>query len=82
MARTFHLTIAKVGENLFDGDALSLTVPGAEGVLTILANHEALVAPLKAGTISFEAAGGEKQTFALENPGILEVSQNQATVII
>ena len=82
MSKTFHLTIAKVGENLFDGDAISLHVPGSEGELTVLANHEAFVTPLKPGTIRVEGAGGEKQDILLEKDGILEVSQNQATVIL
>ena len=82
MAKTFHLTIAKVGENLFDGEAISVTVPGVDGVLTVLAHHEAFVSPLKEGDIIVEIEGGPKQTFALADSGILEVSNNQATVII
>ncbi len=81
MAKTFHLTIAAVGENLFDGEAVSVTVPGAEGVLTVLAHHEAFVTPLKAGKIEVETEAGT-QTFELTDTGILEVSNNQATVII
>lgn len=79
--KTFHLTIAKVGENLFDGEAVSVTVPGVEGVLTVLANHEALVTPLAPGTIRVQAESGV-ETFELSDTGILEVSHNQATVIL
>ena len=82
MAKTFHLTIAKVGENLFDGEAVSLIAPGTDGVLTVLANHEPFVTPLKPGMIQVEAENGEKQSFELQSQGILEVSQNQATVIL
>lgn len=82
MAKIFHLTIAKVGENLFDGEAVSVTVPGTEGVLTVLAHHEAFVTPLKAGEIRVETEDGSGQTFALAETGILEVSNNQATVIL
>ncbi len=82
MAKTFHLTIAKVGENLYDGEAVSVTVPGAEGLLTVLANHEAFVTPLKEGTIRVEKEDGTKEEFTLPISGILEVSNNQATVII
>jgi F-type H+-transporting ATPase subunit epsilon len=82
MAKTFHLTIAKVGENLFDGDAVSFTAPGTEGEVTILANHEAFVTPLKHGTLRVEAGDGSRKEFQLDTEGILEVSQNQATVIL
>jgi F-type H+-transporting ATPase subunit epsilon len=81
MAKPFHLTVAKIGENLFDGDAVQFTAPGVEGEVTVLANHEAFVTPLKPGTIRVEAADGGKQDIPVEG-GILEVSQNQATVIL
>jgi F-type H+-transporting ATPase subunit epsilon len=80
-AKTFHLTVARVGENLFDGDAVSATLPGTEGVFTVLANHEAFVTPLKAGIIRLEATNGEKHHFEIES-GVAEVSNNQATVLL
>lgn len=82
MAKTFHLTIAKIGENLFDGEAVFATVPGAEGTMTIMANHEPFVTSLVPGTIRVGVEGSEPQTFELAVTGILEVSSNQATVII
>ena len=81
MAKAFHLTIAKIGENLFDGDALSVTVPGVEGVMTVLANHEPFVTVLNPGTIHVSAEDGTRD-IELSSTGILEVSSNQATVII
>ena len=82
MSKTFHLTVARVGENLFDGEALSVTLPGSEGVLTVMAHHEALVSPLKAGEITIRAEGVEDQKIMIEEPGIVEISGNQATVLL
>jgi F-type H+-transporting ATPase subunit epsilon len=82
MAKTFHLVVAKVGENLFDGEAQAVTLPGEDGVLTVMANHEAFVTPLKSGTIRIEDATGAKQEIEWEGNGLLEVSNNQATVIL
>ncbi|HEY0010371.1 MAG TPA: hypothetical protein VGB97_00455 [Candidatus Paceibacterota bacterium] len=82
MAKTFHLTIARVGENLFDGEAVSATFPGSEGVFTVLANHEAFVSPLKEGTIVVLAEGGEEHRIEAPPTGVVEVSQNQATVLL
>lgn len=81
MAKFFHLSVARLTETLFEGDALSLTAPGEEGVLTVLAGHEALVTPLKAGTLRFVAGSGEQTELAITK-GILEVSDNQATVLL
>jgi F-type H+-transporting ATPase subunit epsilon len=81
MAKYFHLSVAKVAETLYEGEALSLTAPGEEGVLTILANHEALVTPLKHGLLRFETGSGEVTEITIDR-GILEISDNQATVLL
>ena len=47
-----QVTIARVHENLFAGEAVSVTVPTTDGEMTILSKHEALVATLKAGTVT------------------------------
>ncbi|HET9641256.1 MAG TPA: F0F1 ATP synthase subunit epsilon, partial [Candidatus Paceibacterota bacterium] len=47
-----HVVIAKVNESYFDGEAESVTLPGAEGELTILADHMPLVTTLKKGTVT------------------------------
>lgn len=75
-----QVTIARVHENLFSGEADSLTIPTTEGEVTILPNHEPLVTTLKPGTavVSLE---GEKKEFDVVD-GVLEVSSNQATVIL
>jgi F-type H+-transporting ATPase subunit epsilon len=81
MAKTFHLTIARIGENLFDGEAVSVTLPGEEGTFTVMAHHEAFVTPLKTGEASVTTPEGSVQTFPIEK-GIAEVSSNQVTVLL
>ena len=80
-ANTFHLVIASVGETRFDGAATSVTFPGAEGELTVLPHHEALVTTLKSGTITVRESAGEKKEFPVQG-GILEVSGNRAVVLL
>jgi F-type H+-transporting ATPase subunit epsilon len=82
MAKTFHLTIATVGDNLFDGDAVSVTLPGSEGVFTVLAGHEAFVTPLKAGVALVKTADGSETSYTLHEGGIAEISGGQATVLL
>ena len=82
MAKTFHLTIARVGENLFDGEALSVTLPGTDGMFTVMAGHEAFVSPLKEGEALVIDASGEKQHVHIPQGGIAEISNNQATVLL
>ena len=82
MAKTFHLTIAQIGHNIFDGDAIAVTLPGEAGVFTVLANHESFVSPLKEGEARIETPSGEHQNISIPAGGIAEVSGNQATIIL
>ena len=79
--KSFQLTIAKLGENLFDGEALSVTLPGVDGQFTVLAHHEPFVSTLKAGELSVTAASGEKHKIRLES-GVAEIANNRATVLL
>lgn len=82
MAKTFHLTVARVGENIFDGEAVSVSLPGVDGVFVVLAGHEAFVTELKEGEAKIEAATGEKHHVPIHEGGIAEVSGGQATVLL
>lgn len=82
MAKSFHLTVAKVGEHLFDGEAISVSLPGTEGVFQILADHEAFVSRLVSGEIRIVDAGGTALRIELTGPGVAEVSHNQATILL
>lgn len=80
MAKAFHLTVARVGETVFDGAAVSVTLPGKEGVFTVLAGHEAFVSELGEGEAVIETESGETK-IAIEK-GVAEVSGGQATVLL
>ena len=72
--KTFHLAITKIDGPLFAGDAVSVTVPAAEGEMTVLAEHEPFISPLKAGTITARTKDDE-QTFEIEK-GVLEINDS------
>lgn len=74
------VTIAKVHENVFQGEALSLTVPTTEGEITIMPKHEAFVVTLKEGNIIVRTKDETKTFFA--QSGVLEISNNQVTVLL
>lgn len=80
--RSFPLTIATASKTHFEGEATSLTVPGSEGELTILKDHESLVSLLKPGTITARVSENEEpQTFDVEK-GILEVHKGGVVVLL
>lgn len=75
-----HVTVSKVHENLFSGEALSVCADTLEGRVGIYPHHQSYVANLKPGTVSVVTAEGEKTFQAVE--GVLEVSNNQVTVLL
>jgi F-type H+-transporting ATPase subunit epsilon len=75
------LTISRVDAPLFDGEVTSVTVPGAAGEMTLLAQHTALISPLKKGTIVVKKDDNTVEQFEIES-GTLEISNNHATILI
>jgi F-type H+-transporting ATPase subunit epsilon len=82
MAKTFHLIIARIGENVFDGEVLSVSLPGREGTFEVLADHEPFVSQLRSGEIKVTAQNGEVVDFQTSGHGIAEISYNQTTVLM
>ncbi|MDB5238424.1 MAG: atpC [Candidatus Kaiserbacteria bacterium] len=80
-ANTFHLVVASVGETRFDGAALSVTLPGTSGEMTLLPHHEPLVTTLKPGTITVKDSLGEIKKFEIEG-GVIECSGNKVVVLL
>ena len=80
--KTFHLTIARIGENLFEGEVVSTSLPGTEGRFEILPEHEAFVSRLGEGQARVRTASGEILQFNLTEGGIAEVSHGQAIILL
>ena len=79
--KTLNLTIARVDAPVFSGPVVSVTVPGSEGEMTLLADHTPLMTALRAGTITVRKADGTSETFVVTT-GTLEVSKNQVTILL
>ena len=75
------LTISKVDGPVFDGEVISVAVPGVDGDMQILAHHSALISPLKEGTLTVEKSDNTEETFEIKS-GTLEISNNHATILI
>ena len=78
---TLHLVISSVGENLYDGPAISATLPGAAGDFTILPNHEPFVTTLKEGKITVRIPNAQPKEISVTS-GVLETSGTRAVVLI
>lgn len=80
-SNTLHLVVSSVSENIYDGPALSATVPGAAGEMTILPNHEPLITTLKAGTITVRVPNNHDREISVTG-GVLEISGERAVVLV
>ena len=79
--KLLQLTITRVDGPVFDGEVVSVAVPGTAGDMELLAGHEALISPLKSGEVRIKKADGTTEAFPLTS-GTLEVSHNHATILI
>jgi len=80
--KSFHLTISKVGESLYDGEAHSLTLMCSDGEITVLAHHEPYVAPVVPCTAVVRDAKEQQHEIVLGHAGVIEISNNQVTLIL
>ena len=79
--KLLKLTISRVDAPIFDGEVVFVTLPGIDGEMTILANHSALISPLKKGILTLKKVDSETEKIEIES-GTLEISQNHATILI
>ncbi|MBI5400841.1 MAG: F0F1 ATP synthase subunit epsilon [Candidatus Yonathbacteria bacterium] len=77
----FKLIVAQVDKNLFQGEVAQVTCPGADGDLTILPHHSALVTPLRPGELKIVDDKGVETRIPVAS-GVLEVGGNEATIIL
>lgn len=78
---TFRLVVASVGETLFDGAAVSATLPTSAGEITVLPHHEPLVTTLKEGKILIRTTVQEPKQIDISS-GVVEMSGNRAVVLL
>jgi len=76
------LTITSVSEQLYNDDAYSVNCPGTEGEFTVLSDHVPFISLLKEGKLRVrKTADGDYIEFDVSN-GFIEVSHNEATILI
>lgn len=80
MAATFRVDVVTPDRVLLSEEAVSLTAPGVEGYLGILANHAPLVTELATGELRFKNVEGDEFSLAVSG-GFLQVAGNRVTVL-
>lgn len=75
------LTISKIDKVLFSGDAESVSVPGSDGMMTILGHHMPIITTLKQGNIVIKTKD-EKPTIISIEKGFLEVGKTETVILL
>ena len=78
---TFPLLVFAVDREIFAGKARSLSVPGADGELQILAGHTPLIAQLREGDILIEGENGIQTKLPIAG-GVIEVKPHEVVVLV
>ena len=78
--KTFRLKIASPDGEVFAGEAVSISLRGAEGDLAVMAEHIPFVTSLQAGKCKIELPDGEEKSGTVDG-GLLTVSAECVTVL-
>ena len=74
-----YLEIITPDKNVFQGNVVSSTFPGAKGSFQVLENHAPLVSSLDQGKVKFKTETEDKEIRILG--GVVEVLNNKITVL-
>ena len=74
------LKIISAEDILFEGEVISVTLPGAMGSFTVPRNHASLISTLVAGNIRY-VEDQHEETLAI-NGGLVDVDNNVVSVCI
>ena len=78
---TFPLLVFAIDREIFAGNAQSLTVPGANGELQILADHTSLICQLKEGDVRIEGENGITTKLPILG-GVVEVKPHEVVALV
>ena len=78
--KTYHLTVSTPDGNVFDGDAVMLTVRGSEGDLAILADHIPFITAVKPCECAVVLPDDNERTAQIGG-GILTVTSEKTTLL-
>ncbi|MCJ7765201.1 MAG: ATP synthase F1 subunit epsilon [Thiovulaceae bacterium] len=79
--KTLNLEVVTPSGIIYDGTALSVTLPGEEGEFGVLPHHAALTTLLKAGVVDIEKADKNVESIVV-NWGVVQVGEEKVVVLI
>ncbi len=78
---TIHVSVVSAEEEIFDGEAEFVALPGESGELGIYPMHTPLITRIRPGTVRIKVPGSNEEEFVFVAGGILEVQPDEVTVL-
>ncbi|MBI1971316.1 MAG: hypothetical protein HYS52_00490 [Candidatus Wildermuthbacteria bacterium] len=78
---TFPLSVYSLDRTIFEGKAVALTAPAADGEIQILGQHTPLVSALKEGDMVIEKEDGSRQKIPIAG-GVVEVTSQTVIALV
>jgi F-type H+-transporting ATPase subunit epsilon len=78
---TIHVSVVSAEEEIFDGDAEFVALPGESGELGIYPMHTPLITRIRPGAVRIKVPGQTDEEFVFVAGGILEVQPDEVTVL-
>lgn len=76
-----RLAIVTPYGKIYDGDVVSVTLPGSDGEFGVLPHHVGLVTTLQAGIIDFETPSGYKESVVIQWGGV-KIDEGSIDVLV
>lgn len=80
MANTFQAQVLTPDGSLFEGEIISIRVPGVQGNFTMLHNHAPIVSTLGVGAVVITKPDNSKTVYAVSG-GFVEMNDNSMTLL-
>jgi len=82
--KTFSVSLVTPDGAAFEGEAVMMIVPGADGEIGVLARHAPLIATLKAGStrVHLGEGGDDRVREFATGPGFFKVEQDRAIALV
>lgn len=78
---TIHVSVVSAEEEIFDGDAEFVALPGETGELGIYPMHTPLITRIRPGAVRIKVPGQSEEEFVFVAGGLLEVQPDEVTVL-
>ncbi len=79
--KEFYLEVLTPSKKVFEGNVLSVTLPGTVGEFQILHDHAPIISTLEIGRMKMRTESDGEKVFAISN-GVAEVLKNKVLILV